>query len=257
MLNQELISHASGNSEQGFTYGFVFYSIRCFSKDGTVGLSVLLFLFPYSGSSLIPHGRNLINPILPTLTLKRCSSSSCVYSFSMEGGNLRQVDLEVFEDDWLEVQVQVPRSSSPRKEEMTSRAQEDEETITGGDPGGLKGKPGGGLGRERKGQHYKGVYLDVDLGKKSERQEWGHLHYQQSYKSDEAFELVVQWVQATGSIITDLVNQLSLSYNSIYSIFQYFSVNYILIIINWYCLLGMGYFRFRAGLGRLSSVTCS
>lgn len=33
MLDEQLISHASGNQEVGFVYGFYLYSITCFSKD--------------------------------------------------------------------------------------------------------------------------------------------------------------------------------------------------------------------------------
>lgn len=52
---------------------------------------------------------------------------------------------------------------------------------------------------------YRQVYVDVDLGKKSDRQEWGHIKYQSTYRPDRAFELVIQWVQSTGSVITELV----------------------------------------------------
>lgn len=36
---------------------------------------------------------------------------------------------------------------------------------------------------------YKDVYVDVDVSKKSDRQEWGHVRYQSVYKPDEAFEV--------------------------------------------------------------------
>lgn len=49
------------------------------------------------------------------------------------------------------------------------------------------------------------VYVDVDVGKKSDRQEWGHVKYQSIYKPDEAFELSLQWMQASGAIVADLV----------------------------------------------------
>jgi hypothetical protein len=53
--------------------------------------------------------------------------------------------------------------------------------------------------------NYRQVYVDVDIGKKSDRQEWAHLRYQTTYRPDEAFEIMIQWVQATGTIITELV----------------------------------------------------
>lgn len=52
---------------------------------------------------------------------------------------------------------------------------------------------------------HKVVYLDVDVGKKSDRQEWGHVKYQAVYKPDEAFEVTLQWMQSTGAIVADLV----------------------------------------------------
>lgn len=54
---------------------------------------------------------------------------------------------------------------------------------------------------------YKVVYVDVDVSNKSDRQEWGHVKYQSVYKPDEAFEITLQWMQSTGSMVADLVKQ--------------------------------------------------
>jgi len=54
---------------------------------------------------------------------------------------------------------------------------------------------------------HKDVFLDVDVGKKSDRQEWGHARYQSVFKPNKAYEITVQWVQATGSVVTDLVSK--------------------------------------------------
>lgn len=66
---------------------------------------------------------------------------------------------------------------------------------------------------------YKHTHLDIDINNKSDRIEWGHLRYQSIYKVDHSYELVVQWVASSGSIVADLVSRFS-SY--------YISQNYIL-----------------------------
>ncbi|XP_016844784.1 GATOR complex protein Iml1 isoform X2 [Nasonia vitripennis] len=52
---------------------------------------------------------------------------------------------------------------------------------------------------------YKHTHLDIDINNKSDRIEWGHLRYQSIYKPDHSYELVVQWVAASGSIVADLI----------------------------------------------------
>jgi len=53
---------------------------------------------------------------------------------------------------------------------------------------------------------YKHTHLDIDINNKSDRIEWGHLRYQSIYKVDNSYELVVQWVASSGSIVADLVS---------------------------------------------------
>ena len=53
---------------------------------------------------------------------------------------------------------------------------------------------------------YKYAHLDVDINNKSDRVEWGHVKYQSTFIYDQAYELVAQWVAASGSIISDLVS---------------------------------------------------
>jgi len=110
------------------------------------------------------------------------------------------VDLAMFQNDWMEVELNHERfkqtDSQPttghdctfRRPDLPSSYSNQEFILT------------------KKNPLYKEVYLDVDAGKKSDRQEWGHVRYQSSYKPDEAFEMVSQWIQATGSIITELVS---------------------------------------------------
>ncbi|XP_011699596.1 PREDICTED: DEP domain-containing protein 5 isoform X10 [Wasmannia auropunctata] len=52
---------------------------------------------------------------------------------------------------------------------------------------------------------YKHTHLDIDINSKSDRIEWGHLRYQSIYKVDNSYELVVQWVASSGSIVADLI----------------------------------------------------
>jgi len=55
---------------------------------------------------------------------------------------------------------------------------------------------------------YKHTHLEIDINTKSDRTEWGHARYQSVYRADRAFELVVQWVTASGTIVADLVSTL-------------------------------------------------
>lgn len=41
---------------------------------------------------------------------------------------------------------------------------------------------------------------------KSDRIEWGHARYQSVYRPDQAYELVTQWVTASGSIVSEMVD---------------------------------------------------
>ncbi|XP_046389719.1 GATOR complex protein Iml1 isoform X2 [Ischnura elegans] len=56
---------------------------------------------------------------------------------------------------------------------------------------------------------YKKTHLEVDVNCKSDRIEWGHARYQSIYRPDRAYELVVQWVNATGSIVAELIHGLA------------------------------------------------
>jgi hypothetical protein len=93
----------------------------------------------------------------------------------------------MFYNDWMEVEVPCPnnldKSSPPSQNEESQESQVLQNASVS----------------------YKDVYVDVDASKKSDRQEWGHVRYQSVYMPDQAFEITVQWIQATGAIITDLV----------------------------------------------------
>ncbi|ELT94063.1 hypothetical protein CAPTEDRAFT_139536 [Capitella teleta] len=53
---------------------------------------------------------------------------------------------------------------------------------------------------------HKTVNVDVDPNSKSDRDEWGIAHYHAHYTPTAAFELVIQWLVATGCILGDLVS---------------------------------------------------
>ena len=55
-------------------------------------------------------------------------------------------------------------------------------------------------------QSYKVVNVDVDSNQKSDRSEWATARYHAYYSPMSAFELEVQWLVATGSILGDLVS---------------------------------------------------
>ncbi|ODM94660.1 DEP domain-containing protein 5 [Orchesella cincta] len=101
-------------------------------------------------------------------------------------------DCALFHNEWMEVEVpyeycfgkrQIPDTGSQNESALT----ESRESI------------------DRPKIKYKTVYVDVDVAKKSDRQEWGHVKYQSVYKPDEAFKLTLQWMQSTGAIVADLV----------------------------------------------------
>lgn len=52
---------------------------------------------------------------------------------------------------------------------------------------------------------YKKMHLEIDVSNKSDRIEWGHARYQSIYRPDQAYELVVEWLVASGSIVSELV----------------------------------------------------
>ncbi|XP_069703010.1 GATOR complex protein Iml1 isoform X2 [Periplaneta americana] len=117
-------------------------------------------------------------------------------------------DLQSFENEWLEVEVKHPGgwrqsgATSPSSETQSSSgpipkflcATLDEICQEAGDGD-----------REWTVPLYKHTHLEIDINTKSDRIEWGHARYQSLYRPDRAFELVVQWVTASGTIVAELV----------------------------------------------------
>lgn len=55
------------------------------------------------------------------------------------------------------------------------------------------------------GSIYKQTHLEIDVNCKSDRIEWGHALYHSVMRPLYAYELVVQWLTASGTIVADLV----------------------------------------------------
>lgn len=53
------------------------------------------------------------------------------------------------------------------------------------------------------------MHLETDTAMKSDRVEWGHARYQTVFRPDQAYELVVEWLTSSGSIIAELVSIVS------------------------------------------------
>lgn len=55
------------------------------------------------------------------------------------------------------------------------------------------------------GNVYKHSHLEIDVSQKSDRIEWGHAKYHSIMIPGYAFEIVVEWITASGPIVYDLV----------------------------------------------------
>lgn len=63
-----------------------------------------------------------------------------------------------------------------------------------------------GFSRDLAGLLFRNVNIDIDAGGRSDRPEWGQAQYHNIFQPGEAFELIVEWMVATGYIIADLVS---------------------------------------------------
>ncbi|KAJ8973342.1 hypothetical protein NQ317_004654 [Molorchus minor] len=115
-------------------------------------------------------------------------------------------DLQSFENEWMEVEVkpplnwgltispvslQVPYTFSDRDHGVPHFLCEDiDAEYSDCDLDGLM---------------YKRMRLETDVPGKSDRAEWGHVRYQTVFRPDQAYELVVEWLTSSGSIIFELL----------------------------------------------------
>ncbi|XP_055607436.1 GATOR complex protein Iml1 isoform X1 [Uranotaenia lowii] len=102
-------------------------------------------------------------------------------------------DLEAFENEWMEVAMQLPEFVRPI------------DPIDVGVPAFLRETID--FGEEFfDGSLYKQTHLDIDTNNKSDRTEWGHARYHQKMIPGHAYEIVVQWITASGPIVSDLIS---------------------------------------------------
>ncbi|XP_043477241.1 GATOR complex protein Iml1 isoform X9 [Leptopilina heterotoma] len=171
MINEKLICHASGDFTKSFILGFYLYRVVQ-EKENQKGTD-----------NSLPLG-----------------------------------DLQSFENEWVEIETRPPKGwcertvpimhsnvSSPIAIPSCDTVDESNVPIFLRDDIEISDTT-----NERDGRvpMYKHTHLDTDILNnitKSDRIEWGHLRYQSVFKADHSYELVVQWVASSGSIVADLI----------------------------------------------------
>lgn len=96
-------------------------------------------------------------------------------------------DLEAFENEWLEVELKFEKPFDPREANTPRFLHENVEMHF------------------LDGLLYKQLHLEIDPSQKSDRVEWGHARYHTTMTPTYAFELIVQWLVSSGSIVYDLI----------------------------------------------------
>uniref|UniRef100_A0A182TBI9 DEPDC5 C-terminal domain-containing protein n=1 Tax=Anopheles maculatus TaxID=74869 RepID=A0A182TBI9_9DIPT len=100
-------------------------------------------------------------------------------------------DLAAFENEWMEVEIRHPDLTRPVDPHDRGVPSFLCESIDRQD--------------EDDGMLYKQTHLEIDVGSKSDRTEWGHARYHQRMIPGQAYEIVVQWITASGPIVYDLI----------------------------------------------------
>ncbi|XP_025267183.1 GATOR complex protein DEPDC5 isoform X1 [Camponotus floridanus] len=124
-------------------------------------------------------------------------------------------DLQGFENEWVEVEMRSPKGWCEPTSSTTSSTMSSPITIPNSDtidesdvPPFLRDDINLTESIDDRNWTvplYKHTHLDIDINNKSDRIEWGHLRYQSIYKVDHSYELVVEWVASSGSIVADLI----------------------------------------------------
>lgn len=108
-------------------------------------------------------------------------------------------DREAFENEWMEVEIPMKYViSNP----VAAQASIDKKPTENDVPSFLKERVGG---KNLDGILYRQSHLEIDLSSKSDRVEWGHARYHRQTTPGTAFEIVVQWITASGPIVFDLI----------------------------------------------------
>ncbi|XP_058462915.1 GATOR complex protein Iml1 isoform X2 [Malaya genurostris] len=122
----------------------------------------------------------------------------CLYYIMMQDKESRDYtpplgDLEAFENEWMEVELQHPDLQKPVDPIDVDVPAFLRETID--------------LNEEFVNVPlYKQTHLDIDVNNKSDRTEWGHARYHRKMIPGHAYEIVVQWITASGPIVCDLIS---------------------------------------------------
>ncbi|KAH9376771.1 hypothetical protein HPB48_010933 [Haemaphysalis longicornis] len=93
-----------------------------------------------------------------------------------------EVDLDAYQQEWMEVEL-LPQN------ENCDHAGDFDHTES----------------QISKKLEFRSVNIDIDSGGRCGRPEWGQAQYHSIFQPGEAFELIVEWMVATGYIIADLV----------------------------------------------------
>lgn len=121
-------------------------------------------------------------------------------------------DLQGFENEWMEVEVQEPRSPllTTQKaaggvhiagvEEIADESAVPAFLADNIDPHYMH------LDSDSDMPLYKNTHLDIDVSNRSDRIEWGHARYQATFRPDQAYEMCIQWTVATGNVVADLIS---------------------------------------------------
>ncbi|KAH7960683.1 hypothetical protein HPB49_022188 [Dermacentor silvarum] len=107
------------------------------------------------------------------------------YIYSFPDKNTKEnyeVDLDAYQHEWIEVEL------LPQNEHSGSAGELDSTEID--------------IGKKLE---FRNVNVDIDVGGRSDRPEWGQAQYHTIFQPGEAFEIIVEWMVATGYIIADLV----------------------------------------------------
>ncbi|GAB0089616.1 GATOR complex protein Iml1 [Sergentomyia squamirostris] len=100
-------------------------------------------------------------------------------------------NLKSFENEWMEVEVVTPEmklvSVHPHEVNVPEFLRESIGSVFSEAP------------------LYKQSHLEIDINQKSDRIEWGHARYHRIMIPGHAFEIVAQWVTASGPIVYDLI----------------------------------------------------
>ncbi|XP_053676014.1 GATOR complex protein Iml1 [Anopheles nili] len=104
-------------------------------------------------------------------------------------------DLAAFENEWMEVEIRHPDLTKPvdAHDRGVPTFLRDSIDLVDEEAGLVDGLL------------YKQTHLEIDIGGKSDRIEWGHARYHQRMVPGRAYEIVVQWITASGPIVYDLI----------------------------------------------------